>query len=330
MVLIVATPLSTSRTIGHGNGEVKVLIADSVDELLIEELERLGFKVSYKPKISRVELLNTIEDFDILIVRSRTKVDREVISRANKLKVIARAGVGLDNIDVEYARSKNIKIVNTPEAPTQSVAELTIGLMITAARKIVELCNNVKSGIWRKEYGFELYGKRLGIIGLGRIGGRVAEIAKAIGMDVIAYDVVDVSLKAKRLGVKLVSTIEELYEDSDIISLHVPLTKETYHMVSYREFNMMKDNVILINTSRGGVVDGKALLEALNKFKVLVAALDTLEHEPPKEPWEIELVKHPRVIVTPHIGSQTVEAQRRIAEVLVSKLVNIIEWVQRG
>ncbi len=306
---------------------VRILITDTVDEDLISELTSRGFNVDYRPGISRDELLNIVKNYEVLVVRSRTKVDRKVIDEGKNLKVIARAGVGLDNIDVEYARSRGIEVINTPEGPTESVAELTIGLMIAAARYITLFDRLVKDGQWPKgKYvGFELQGKTLGIIGLGRIGTRVAEIAKVIGMHIIAYDIADVREKAERLKIELASSLEELLPKCDIISLHVPLTKSTYHMISKREFDMMKDGVIFINTSRGEIVDTKALLEALKSGKISVAALDVLENEPPKEEWEIELVKHPRVIITPHIGSETYEARRRIARLLADKLCSILQ-----
>ncbi len=307
----------------------KVLVADHVDEILISELSLHKLQVDYRPGISYEELLKVIPDYHVIIVRGRTKVTREVIDRGKNLKIIARAGVGLDNIDVEYAMSKGIKVINTAEAPTQSVAELTIGLMIAAARMITLHNEHVKRGVWSKGmfHGIELYGKNIGIVGLGRIGSRVAEIARAIGMNVLAYDVVDVSERARRIGVKLVGDLYELLGQSDVISLHVPLTKETYHMIGRKEFDAMKDGVIFVNTSRGEVVDTRELLNALNRNKVLAAALDVLEHEPPREPWELELLRHPRVIVTPHIGGSTYEAQRRIARLLVEKLIKAVSEI---
>ncbi len=310
---------------------LRILITDTVDEDLISELTARGFHVDYRPGISRDELLQIVGQYDVLIVRSRTKVTREVIDAGKNLKVIARAGVGLDNIDVNYARSKGIEVVNTPEGPTESVAELTIGFMIAAARYITLYDRLVKEGQWPKgKYvGFELQGKTLGIIGLGRIGSRVAEIAKVIGMRVIAYDIADVRDRAQKLGVELASSLDELLPKCDIVSLHVPLTPQTYHMIGRREFSLMKDGVIFINTSRGEIVDTKALLEALNSGKVSVAALDVLENEPPKEEWELELVRHPRVIITPHIGSETYEARKRIAQLLADKLTKLIVVEQR-
>ncbi|NPB00723.1 MAG: 3-phosphoglycerate dehydrogenase [Crenarchaeota archaeon] len=305
---------------------VRILITDTVDEELISELASRGLDVDYRPGISREELLRVVPDYEVLIVRSRTKVDREVIDRARKLKIVARAGVGLDNIDVEYAKSRGIQVINTPEGPTESVAELTIGLMIAAARYITIFDRLVKEGKWPKgKYvGFELQGKTLGIIGLGRIGSRVAEIAKVIGMHIIAYDIADVRERAEKLGIELARSLEELLPKCDVVTLHVPLTKSTYRMISKREFDMMKDGVIFINTSRGEIVDNRALLEALKSGKIGVAALDVLENEPPREEWELELVRHPRVIVTPHIGSETFEARRRIAKLLADKVCNAL------
>jgi D-3-phosphoglycerate dehydrogenase len=184
----------------------------------------------------------------------------------------------------------------------------------------------VKGGEWPKgKYvGTELFGKTLGVIGFGRIGQRVAELARAIGMEVVAYDIVDISSRARAIGVKPVG-FEDLLRVSDVISIHVSLTPSARHMIGEGEFGLMKRGVIIINTSRGEVIDGRALLKALNDGVVAAAALDVLEHEPPVEDWERELVNHPRVVVTPHIGAETQEAQRRIAEILVDKLLRIIE-----
>jgi len=304
----------------------RVLVTDEVDEELISELTSRRFDVTCRPGITRDELIRIIPEYDVLVVRSRTKVTREVIDAGRRLKVIARAGVGLDNIAVEYAKSRGIEVINAPEGPTESVAELTIGLMIAAARMIPLYDRLVKEGQWPKGrfIGIELYGKTLGIVGLGRIGSRVAEIARALGMKVIAYDIADVREKAQKLGVELVSSLDELLPRCDVISLHVPLTKETYHMISWREFELMKDGVILINTSRGEVVDTRALLEALKRGKAAAAALDVLENEPPREEWELELVRHPRVIVTPHIGAETFEARRRIAQIIAHKIYKLL------
>ncbi|MEM4036108.1 MAG: D-2-hydroxyacid dehydrogenase [Fervidicoccaceae archaeon] len=298
----------------------RALVADPVDEDLINGLESLGFSVTYSPNITRDELLRAIEHYDLLIVRSRTKVDAEVLKRGARLKVVARAGVGLDNVDVETATRLGITVLCAPEAPAQSVAELTIGLMIAAARRLTEAIELARSGSWKKVQGFELQGKLVGIIGFGRIGSKVARILRAFEARVLVYDVADVSQKALALGAEVARSLHDLLRRSDIVSLHVPLTPETYHMIGPREFELFKDGAILVNTSRGAVIDTRALLDALNSGKIGAAALDVLENEPPREPHELELLRHPRVLVTPHIGSQTVEAQKRIAAEILSRL----------
>nr|WP_244403870.1 D-2-hydroxyacid dehydrogenase [Pyrolobus fumarii] len=295
---------------------MKVLVTDPVDKLLLGILEKHGLQVDYRPGVPREELLKIIGDYDILVVRSRTKVDREVIDRGEKLKVIARAGVGLDNIDVQHAIEKGIKVVNAPGAAAQSVAELTIGLLIAAARFFKAHIVSLERREWSKGRwtGVELSGKTLGVIGFGRIGYRVAKIARGLGMRVLAYDVVDASDRAREIGAEFTRDLDVVLRESDAITLHVPLTKETYHLIDRDALEKMKDGVIIVNTSRGPVIDTKALLEYLESGKVFAAALDVLEHEPPKEEWEWRLVHHPRVIVTPHIGAETREAKRRVAE----------------
>lgn len=276
---------------------VRVLITDSVDEYIINGLKSRGIDIDYRPGISREDLLKVVPGYEALIVRGgRTKVTRDVIDAASRLRVIARAGVGLDNIDVEYAKARGgIEVINAPEGSTQSVAELTIGLMIAAARLVSLQDRLIKGGEWPKgKYmGIELFGKTLGIIGFGRIGQRVAELAGAIGMRVIAYDVVDIGGdRASKLGVDTVG-FEELLKRSDFIAIHVSLTPSARHLIGERELQLMKDGgVVIVNASRGEVIDTKALLKAINDGKVAAAALDVLENEPPKEPWEIELVMH--------------------------------------
>jgi len=259
------------------------------------------------------------------VVRSRTRVDREVIGTgaAGRLKVIARAGVGLDNIDVEAAREYGVAVVNAVEAPVESVAELTIGLMIAAARRIVELNGRLREGVWAKEYGFELYGKTLLVVGFGRIGRRVAELARALGMRVLAYDVVDVRGYAVKIGARVVSSLCDGLAEADVVSLHVPLTRDTWHMINSRTLRCFRRGAILVNTARGAVVDTEAVLAALNDGTLYAYAADVLEHEPPGE-LEMKLIRHPRAIITPHIGSQTFEAQERIAETIARKLAEAL------
>jgi len=305
--------------VGRKTPPYKILIADPLHDKFYNLVDSSLFLIE---KVDG-NIESYLPDADILVVRSRTEVNRDLIKKAKNLKAIIRAGNGIDNIDVEFAREKGIKVINTPEASVNAVAELTIGLIICASRMIVKANEDVKKGNWRKLLGFELAGKTLGIIGLGRIGSKVAELAKAFGMRIIAYDVRDVSERANKIGVELVS-FEELLRESDIITIHVNLNEKSYHLLSYEEFEKMKDGVIIINTSRGAVIDTKALLHYLKIGKIRAAALDTLENEPPKEPWELELIRMPNVIVTPHIGASTVEAQEKIAVEVYKKIREVL------
>ena len=301
-----------------------MLVTDPVDDLLLEALRGAGLDVDYRPGISRGELLAAVDGYEALVVRSRTRVDAAVLERARGLRVVARAGVGLDNVDLEAARRLGVRVVNAPGAATQSVAELTIALLIAASRRVMESVELARRLVWKKVMGYELYGKTLSVIGFGRIGRRVAQIAKAIGMDIVAYDVVDMSGYAEKLGARFTRDLYEALAAGDAITLHVPLTRDTYHLISWDEFKAMKQGVILVNTSRGPVVDSEALLWALDAGIVGAAALDVLEHEPPRTEAEKALVKHPRVIVTTHIGASTVEAQRRVAVETARRLLEAL------
>ena len=303
---------------------IKALITDPVDDILIQTLKDKGVQVDYIPNIKREELLNIISDYDIIVVRSRTKIDKEVIKRGKRLKIIARAGIGLDNIDTEEAEKRNIKIIYAAGASTDSAAELTIGLMIAAARNMYISMNFAKSGIFKKIEGIELAGKTIGIIGFGRIGTKVGIIARAMGMKVVAYDIIDIKEKAENVGVKAV-TLNELLKESDIISLHVTVGKNANPILDYPQFESMKNDVIIVNTSRAVIVNGKALLEYIKKGKVYAYATDVFWNEPPKEEWELELLRHERVIVTTHIGAQTKEAQKRVAQITALNLINVMK-----
>ncbi len=303
---------------------LRVLITDPVDDLILETLHGAGLEVDYRPTISRGELLNIVEGYDALVVRSRTRVDREVLERARRLKVVARAGVGLDNIDLRVASERGVRVVNAPAAATQSVAELTIGLLIAAARRLAESMELARRGVWKKVLGTELYGKTLAVIGFGRIGRRVAQIAKAIGMEIVAYDVVNIDEHAVKLGAVPVYDLYEALRKADAVTLHVPLTPKTRHLISWEEIRTMKPGVILVNTSRGAVVDAEALLWGIEEGIIGAAALDVLEHEPPATEAERKLAEHPRVILTTHIGASTVEAQRRVAEETARKLLEAL------
>lgn len=284
---------------------MKVLISDPIAPQGIEILKDAGFEVIEKTGLSPEELAKVISDYDGIIVRSATKVTKEVIEAAKNLKVIGRAGIGLDNVDQETAKNKGVKVVNTPTATSISVAELALGMMFAAARRIPQANVSTRASKWEKKKfkGFELYGKRLGIIGLGRIGTELAKRAKALGMSVKAYDPY-----VKTSDYADLVDFETLIKEADYISLHIPKTKETEHILDKAAFEKMMDNVVIINCARGGVVDEGALYDAVISGKVRIACVDVYESEPAKENKLFELEQ---VIVTPHIGAQTKEGQTR-------------------
>lgn len=295
---------------------MKILISDPIAEEGINLLQKKGFDITVKPGMSEEELIKTIPAFDGIIVRSATHVTKRVIEAAANLKVIGRAGVGLDNIDLDAAREKGISVFNVPGVTTISVAELTIGMIISCLRSIPEATLSIKSGKWEKKRfrGKELYGKTLGIIGLGRIGKAVAERALAFGMRVIAYDIVPQESK----GVSMVS-LDELFQESDVISLHIPISTETRYLISEESIKKMKDGVVIINCARGGLVDEDALSSAMKSGKVSSVALDTYEKEPP---MGSPLLEFPNVVLTPHIGGQTEEGQARASVEIAEKIID--------
>lgn len=284
---------------------IKILIADHLDKEAVEQLQATpGFEVVVKTGLSEAELVQIIPDFEVAVVRSATKITRPVIEAGKKLKLLVRAGIGLDNIDVQAAKEKAIEVANTPAATSISVAEHTFGLMLGAVRHHGPANVSMKQHKWEKKAftGTELYGKTLGIIGFGRIGSEVARRALAFGMKVIAHDVIQIKTD---LPVKQVS-LDELVEKADVITLHVPKTPRP--ILSEAEFSKMKEGVVIVNVARGGVVDEKALLQALNSGKVKAAALDVFEKEPPED---YSLIDHPRVTAVPHLGAAAEEGQKR-------------------
>ncbi|MEM3386120.1 MAG: D-2-hydroxyacid dehydrogenase [Nitrososphaerales archaeon] len=301
---------------------MKVLVCDPVSSKCIDILKSAGLEVSYQPKISADELIKQISEFDAVVVRSRTKITSSVIDAGKKLRVIGRAGVGLDNIDTEAAAKRGIVVLNTPESSTEAVAELVLGFMLSLARKIPIGDRGLKEGRWLKGemMGIELKGKTLGIVGLGRIGSRVGALAKAFGMKILVYDVIQLPEQlVKSLDAQVVD-LDTLLSNSDFVTLHVPLTPETRHMMNRERFAKMKKGAYLINASRGEVVDEEALYMALKEGWLAGAALDVFEHEPPTT----EAVKLPNVVCTPHIGAQTVEAQDAAGELLAEKVVKAL------
>jgi D-3-phosphoglycerate dehydrogenase len=302
--------------------EHKILITDGLDENGQAILRAFG-RVDDRSGISAEDLLAAIPDYSALIVRGRTKVTASVIEAASNLKVIGRAGVGVDNIDLEAAKARGVTVVNAPMSTTIAVAELTFGLLLALAREIPRADATMKEGKWlKKEFeGVELNGKTLGIIGVGRIGMEVAKRALAFGMNVVAYDPLVPAEEIQKRGAEPLA-LDELYGCSDFISLHLPLTVQTRDMVGALAFSQMKDGVRIVCAARGGIIVESALLEALESGKVAGAALDVFEKEPP---GLTEAVSHPRVIATPHIGAQTVEAQVRAAEDIASEVLSALQ-----
>ncbi|RLG97517.1 3-phosphoglycerate dehydrogenase [Candidatus Bathyarchaeota archaeon] len=302
---------------------MRVLVCDPVKNVGIEMLREAGFEVDVRPEITPDQLSRIIRNYDVLIVRSRTKVTRQLIERAERLKVIGRAGVGLDNIDVEAAEKRGITVLNTPEAPADSTAELTIGLILALARKIPSADKSMKEGRWLKGRlkGWQLKGKTIGLIGLGNIGLRVARLAKAFGMKILFTKRTPPSPEVlKELEAEFVP-LEDLLRRSDVVSIHVPLTEETRGMIGERELSLIKEGAVLINTSRGAVVDEEALLNALQSGRLRGAALDVYTVEPPKD---LRLIKLPNVVCTPHIGAQTDEAQVEASRLIAEKIIKCL------
>lgn len=285
----------------------KILVADALNPEALEELQSIpDFDVTLKTGMDEAEQILTVPGYNAMVVRGATKVTKNVIDATSGMEIIVRAGIGLDNIDVTAAKDKGIQVANTPSATTISVAEHTLGLMLAVVRNHGKANLSMKEHKWEKKLfsGTELHEKTLGIIGSGRIGCEVARLALAFGMKVKAFDILEMKTDLDIAQV----TLDELLAQSDIISLHLPLTAETKHMISGEEFAKMKDGVIIINASRGGTIDEHALLQALESGKVRAAAIDVFEKEPPDN---FSLIDHPNVLATPHIGAAAKEGQKR-------------------
>lgn len=294
---------------------MKILICDKIENEYIEQMRAAGLTVDAHDDISPEELLNVLPNYDGMVVRSRTKVRKNLIDACPNLKIIVRGGVGLDTIDYEYAQSKGIKVINTPLASSTSVAELAIGYMLMLARSLYKASALMKTEIWDKKNfeGDEIGGKTLGLIGIGNIGKEVAKRANALGMITLAYD----PYVKEAEGIKLVN-LDELLAQSDYISLHLPKTNESTNMISAAQFAKMKNGVRIINCARGGIIDENALYEAIVNGTVSGAALDVFNQEPPVD-WK--LVKLDNVIASPHIGAATKEAQARVGAEVAQKII---------
>lgn len=300
----------------------KILVSDSIAAEGLEILRRAA-AVDVDDKITTDALLIAIPNYDALIVRSRTKVIAPIIEAATRLRVIGRVGVGVDNIDVDAAEQRGVVVVTSPTAATVSVAEHTLGLMIALARHIPQADASLRKGAWEKNkfMGVELSGKTLGIVGLGRIGSMVAARAVAFGMNVLAFDPYITRERAAQSGAVLLDSLDDLLAQSDFISVHTPLMPTTRGLIDADEIAKMKPGARLIFTARGGVVDEHALLDALESGKITGAAFDVFENEPP---GDNPLVKHPRIVVTPHIAAMTEEAQTKAAVEVAQQVVAIL------
>ncbi len=299
-----------------------ILITDGLDERG-QSILRESANVTYRESTPAEELIKVIAEYEALIVRGQTKVTAAAMDAASKLRVVGRAGVGVDNIDLEAAKQHNITVVNAPSSTTIAVAELAMGLLLALAREIPRADAAMKQGQWLKKQfeGVELNGKTLGVIGFGRIGTEVGRRASAFGMNVVVYDP-NVSEHELEHGNAEPVSLQDLFAWSDFISLHLPLNVQTRDLIGPQAFSQMKDGVRIISTARGGIIDEAALLEALKSGKVAGAALDVFGKEPP---GLTELVSHPRVIATPHIGAQTAEAQSRAAEDIASEVLAALD-----
>jgi D-3-phosphoglycerate dehydrogenase len=299
----------------------KVLITDGLSDKGISILSSAA-QVDNKPDISADDLLKVAGEYDAMVVRGRTKVTPAVFDAAKKLKVVGRAGVGVDNIDLTAARGHGVTVVNAPKSTSLAVAELALGMMFALARMVPKADATMKQGQWIKKQleGIELNGKTLGIVGMGNIGTALAQRAAGLGMKVIGYDTLVSPENIKKRGADPV-TLAELYAKSDFISFHLPLTPESKGMVNAQALVQMKHGVRLVDAARGGIIDESALLAAIESGQVAAAALDVFATEPP---GQTGLVTHPNVVATPHIGAQTEEAQDRAAEDIASEVLTAL------
>ncbi|TLZ40901.1 MAG: phosphoglycerate dehydrogenase, partial [Methanobacteriota archaeon] len=299
---------------------MKVLVTDGLDAAALATL-RKAHQVDVQ-ELDAKGLLTAIASYEGIIVRSRTKVTKEVFSRATRLKVVGRSGVGVDNIDVEEATARKIVVVNAPTASTVSVAELAIGHMVSLLRHLPEADLSVRSGKWEKARfeGRELFGKTLGLLGSGRIGAEVAKRAQAFGMKVIAHDPYMASTTANGLGIRLVGK-DELFRDADVLSIHAALTAETRGLVGAPQLSKMKRSAVLVNCARGEIVDEAALADALRAGTIAGAAIDVFATEPPVGS---PLLTAPNAVFTPHLGASTAEGQARAGAIVAEQVIQVL------
>ncbi|MDV0446767.1 D-3-phosphoglycerate dehydrogenase [Methanosarcinaceae archaeon Ag5] len=301
---------------------MKILVSDSLSEEGLAILKESGFDVVVKTGLSEDELVNEIKGVDALVIRSGTQVTARVIEAADKLKIVGRAGVGVDNVDVEAATKKGIIVSNTPDGNTLSAAEHTFAMLMSAARNIPQACASLRADKWERNkfMGVELNKKVFGVVGLGRIGAEVAKRGQAFGMTILGYDPFVSEERAKSMGIQL-TTVEDICRRADFITVHTPLTKETTNLINKDMFNVMKKNVRIINCARGGIINEDDLADAVEAGKIAGAAIDVFVKEPPTGS---RLLKSDKIIVTPHLGASTVEAQINVAIDIAHEIINVL------
>jgi D-3-phosphoglycerate dehydrogenase len=300
---------------------IRVLITDELAKEGIETLKaQPRFEICVTPSVGEENLANMVGDFHALLVRSKTQVTRRIVDSATQLKLIGRAGSGLDNIDSDAALAKGIEVINAPQGNAISTAEYTVGLLFALARFVPQAHESLRQGKWEKSafLGTELRGKTLGLLGIGHIGSEVARLASGIKMHVIAHD----PFVKEHASIELVGR-DALLSSSDFLSVHIPLNAQTKHTIAARELALMKKGSYVLNAARGGIIDEQALLGALNAGHITGAACDVFEEEPPSKTHLF--LKHPRIIVTPHLGASTKEAQVKVAQIIAQKTIEFFK-----
>ncbi|CAH2103364.1 unnamed protein product [Euphydryas editha] len=304
-----------------------VLVVDGVGANCAQILRSHNIGVTTKEKITKEELLKEIPNHDALVVRSATQVTKEVLEAGSKLKVVGRAGAGVDNIDVKTAGQKGIAVINAPGANAMSACELTCGLMLALARHVVPAATALRAGQWERTQhtGTELYGKTLAILGLGRVGREVAVRMSAFGMKIIGYDPYVTEEQCAQFNATKMEDLDEIWPRADYITLHTPLIQSTRQFINSRVLSKCKKGVKIINVGRGGLINEIDFYAALKSGQISGAALDVFEQEPPTDPLTLSIIQHPAVIATPHLGASTKEAQVRVGSEIAEQLVNLVE-----
>ncbi len=308
------------------NKPFRILVSDPVDNLLIEGLEERGHDVEYRPDITAGQLGQILHDYHAVVVRSRTKLTSDLLQSGSGLRLIARAGIGTDNIDMNAAEDKGIKVVTAAGSSTDSVAELNLGLLIGVARNIGPLNRQLRSGKFKKAVGTELAGKTAGIIGFGSIGFQTATLLRAMGLDIVAHDIFENPQLIEKVKGNYAS-LDTLLEKSQFVFISVALSGESEKILGREQFEKMREGAILVNTSRAEVVDLPSLVSALKEGPLGGYGADVLWNEPPDSELEKELISMDKVLITPHIGAQTHEAQKRVAEITLENILNTLEEI---